>query len=185
MAHKTLVGGTAYGISGGTTLVSGTSYSVKNGKALVNGTTYDISFLIPAKILDLWSTTGYSTFAEISCIAYANGYWVVGGTTGNSSPYSARIAYATNLNGPWTIKDIWSGSYSCYIYCITYANGYWVVGGEYDRTAHIAHAVELNGSWINEMIVANTSTHVSCITYANNYWVCGVSRASSGYVTVV
>lgn len=44
MAHKTLVGGTAYEISGGKTLVGGTAYSIKNGKTLVGGTAYDISF---------------------------------------------------------------------------------------------------------------------------------------------
>lgn len=44
MAHKTLVGGTAYDITGGKTLVEGTSYSVKNGKALIGGASYDISF---------------------------------------------------------------------------------------------------------------------------------------------
>ena len=44
MAHKTLISGTAYDITGGKTLVSGTSYSVKNGKVLIGGTAYDISF---------------------------------------------------------------------------------------------------------------------------------------------
>lgn len=44
MAHKTLVGGTAYDITGGKTLVEGTSYSVKNGKVLIGGAAYDISF---------------------------------------------------------------------------------------------------------------------------------------------
>ena len=44
MAHKTLIGGTAYKVSGGKTLVSGTSYSIKGGKTLVGGTAYDVSF---------------------------------------------------------------------------------------------------------------------------------------------
>lgn len=44
MAHKTLVGGTAYEISGGKTLVNGTAYSIKNGKTLVGGTAYDIGW---------------------------------------------------------------------------------------------------------------------------------------------
>ncbi len=45
MAHKTLINGTAYEVSGGKTLVNGTAYEVKNGKTLVNGTSYDISFI--------------------------------------------------------------------------------------------------------------------------------------------
>jgi hypothetical protein len=44
MAHKTLVGGTAYEISGGKTLVNGTAYSVSGGKTLVNGTAYEVGF---------------------------------------------------------------------------------------------------------------------------------------------
>ena len=42
MAHKTLVNGTSYEISGGKTLVNGTAYSISGGKTLVGGTTYKI-----------------------------------------------------------------------------------------------------------------------------------------------
>lgn len=42
MAHKTLVNGTSYEISGGKTLVDGTAYSISGGKTLVGGTTYKI-----------------------------------------------------------------------------------------------------------------------------------------------
>lgn len=44
MAHKTLVGGTAYEIKGGKALVGGTAYDIKKGRTLVGGTGYDISF---------------------------------------------------------------------------------------------------------------------------------------------
>ena len=44
MAHKTMVGGTAYEISGGKALVDGTAYSIKGGKTLVDGTAYEIGF---------------------------------------------------------------------------------------------------------------------------------------------
>ena len=44
MAHKTLVGGTAYEISGGKTLVGGTAYEISGGKTLVGGTGYELSF---------------------------------------------------------------------------------------------------------------------------------------------
>lgn len=42
MAHKTLIGGTSYEISGGKTLVDGTAYSISGGKTLVGGTAYKI-----------------------------------------------------------------------------------------------------------------------------------------------
>lgn len=44
MAHKALIGGTAYEIKGGRDLIDGTGYDKKQGKTLVNGTGYDISF---------------------------------------------------------------------------------------------------------------------------------------------
>lgn len=44
MAHRTMVGGTAYEVGGGKALVDGTAYSIKNGKTLVDGTGYEIGF---------------------------------------------------------------------------------------------------------------------------------------------
>ena len=44
MAHKILIGGTAYDIKGGKCLVGGTVYSIKKGRTLINGTGYDITF---------------------------------------------------------------------------------------------------------------------------------------------
>ena len=44
MAHKTLIGGTAYEISGGKTLIGGTAYSIAKGKTLVGGTAYEVGF---------------------------------------------------------------------------------------------------------------------------------------------
>lgn len=47
MAHKTLIGGTAYEVSGGRTLVAGTEYNILKGRTFVGGTEYDIVFEIP------------------------------------------------------------------------------------------------------------------------------------------
>lgn len=44
MAHKTMIDGAAYEISGGKTLVDGTAYSIKAGKTLVGGTAYEVGF---------------------------------------------------------------------------------------------------------------------------------------------
>lgn len=44
MAHKNLVGGTAYDTKGGKCKAGGTGYSIKKGRTLVGGTGYDISF---------------------------------------------------------------------------------------------------------------------------------------------
>ena len=47
MTHKTLIGGTAYNIIGGTSLIDGVQYSIIGGKTLVDGTEYNISFMPP------------------------------------------------------------------------------------------------------------------------------------------
>lgn len=46
MAHKTLISGTGYDVSGGRELIGGTGYAKKKGRVLVNGTGYDIPFSI-------------------------------------------------------------------------------------------------------------------------------------------
>ena len=44
MAHKTLISGTAYSVTGSRELIGGTGYAKKKGRVLVNGTGYDIPF---------------------------------------------------------------------------------------------------------------------------------------------
>jgi hypothetical protein len=185
MAHKTLVNSTAYDITGGKTLVDGTSYSVNNGKVLIDGTEHDISFLLPSAALDLWSDSGHNT---ITCIIYANGYYVVGGqyaigTTG--SEHYGRIAYATSLDGPWTIKDVWAGNDSI-VTSIAYANNYWVVcgrmyGNNSYRTA-IGWSVNLTGEWNIKTLWSDSYTGniINCITYADGYWVVGGELDTGG-----
>lgn len=55
MAHKTLIGGTAYEIGGGRTLVNGTGYSIDKGKTLVGGTAYEVGFAPPEPTAMLYS----------------------------------------------------------------------------------------------------------------------------------
>ena len=44
MAHKTLIGGTAYEVKGGKTKVNGTAYGIAKGRTLVGGTGHEIPF---------------------------------------------------------------------------------------------------------------------------------------------
>lgn len=62
MAHKTLIGGTAYEISGGKTLIGGTAYSLAKGRTLVGGTGYDISFGLQPGPVNYVQTTGANYF---------------------------------------------------------------------------------------------------------------------------
>ena len=44
MAHKTLISGTDYSVTGGRELIGGTGYSIKKGRTLIGGTGYEIGF---------------------------------------------------------------------------------------------------------------------------------------------
>ena len=186
MAHKTLVNSTAYDITGGKTLVEGTSYSVKNGKVLIGGAAYDISFILPATALAMWS--GYNT-GVITCITHTNGYWVVCGYTEalSSGTDYARIAWATELDGTWSSKDLWGHSGSSdytnrypHANYVNYINGYWVVGGGRTNTnekydyARIAWSTSLGGTWTTKDIAStsdstsNAYTEVKAIAMATD-----------------
>ena len=55
MAHKTLIDGTAYEVSGGKTLIGGTAYNIKAGRTLVDGTGYDITLTPPPPPLQIYT----------------------------------------------------------------------------------------------------------------------------------
>ena len=44
MAHKTLINGTAYSVTGGRELIGGTGYDCKAGKTLIGGTAFAVKF---------------------------------------------------------------------------------------------------------------------------------------------
>lgn len=44
MAHKTLINGTGYDISGGREMIGGTGYAKKGGRTLIDGTAYEVKF---------------------------------------------------------------------------------------------------------------------------------------------
>lgn len=71
MAHKTLIGGTAYEISGGRTLVGGTAYSISGGRTLVNGTGYDISFGVTWKKYNCNVINYYQRDSNLSGVEYS------------------------------------------------------------------------------------------------------------------
>lgn len=102
MAHKTLIGGTAYEIAGGKTLVDGTAYNIKNGKTLVGGTAYEIGWGTP--IGDL--AVGSSVFMNVNGVATE--FLVV--HQGLPDP----TLYDSSCDGVWLLmKDIlYSGPFS-------------------------------------------------------------------------
>jgi hypothetical protein len=101
MASRTLIGGTAYTISGGRTLVNGTGYNIKEGKTLVDGTSYKIDFT--PEIYAVMYNTGELKFQKWNT-KFENGKTVIG-------------SYANVLNRrydspPWAVANIKSISFT-------------------------------------------------------------------------
>ncbi len=83
MAHKTLISGTAYSVTGGRELIGGTGYGCKAGKSLIGGTEFTIPF---AKDIPLSNITP-------GAILYLN-------ESGSPVPfYIAKHDYESGLNG--------------------------------------------------------------------------------------
>jgi hypothetical protein len=55
MAHKTLIDGTTYNITSGTSMVNGTTYKIIRGKTSIQGTGYNINFKPPSANAMLYS----------------------------------------------------------------------------------------------------------------------------------
>ena len=83
MAHKTLISGTAYSVTGGRELIGGTGYGCKAGKTLIGGTAFTVPF---SKGIPLNTITP-------GAILYLN-------ESGSPVPfYIAKHEYESGLNG--------------------------------------------------------------------------------------
>lgn len=140
MAHKTLVNGTSYDITGGKTLVSGTAYSIAGGKTLVGGTGYDISFKPPELVVfdggtaDDYDNITFSTYYEY---AYA------GGSSNNWGNYSQGKGTISNgcieltshylYNSSFTQKYtpyVWIGPFDFTQYTTLHFNAFDMINGD-------------------------------------------------------
>lgn len=112
MVHKTLIGGTAYEVSGGKTLIGGTAYNIVSGKTLIGGTAYEIGFgprwrrheleIVPGAYTITGVNSGkdnYTSFvskkvyASYSFSADAGFYGTGTSATATSSNYSSYVGY--------------------------------------------------------------------------------------------
>lgn len=100
MAHKVLIGGTAYDTKGGRCLVNGTGYAIKKGRTLIGGTGYNISFG-PDPVLN---NNDWATISAYSSAGTAANYWSVGD------------CHEITLNG--TVAACTWTNYSCYAYIL-------------------------------------------------------------------
>lgn len=104
----------------------------------------------------------------VSCIAYANGYWVVGFSSYSNPTTYARISYSTSLSGPWTQKTLYGGWAlgDRAIECIVYTDGKWFAGGmkrgntssDSSSTAILSYTTNLEGTWTNINVWSGNET---------------------------
>lgn len=118
MAHKTLIDGTAYEISGGKTLISGTVYDITGGKTLIEGTTYEIGFtprlwqryelkVIPGTYTITGVNSGKDNYTSlVSKKVYASySFSADGGFQGAGTSATATSSNYSSYVGYYTIND--------------------------------------------------------------------------------
>ena len=109
MAHKTLISGTAYSVTGGRELIGGTGYGCKAGKTLIGGTAFTVPF---SKGIPLSTITP-------GAILYLN-------ESGSPVPfYIAKHDYESGLNGAGRTLVVRKDCYDMRVFSdgsTTYAN---------------------------------------------------------------
>ena len=112
MAHKTLISGTAYSVTGGRDLIDGTGYDKKQGKALVDGTARAITFAPTEYVLTIsgGSTGRNDAYVEYGEMKHASGtlHISVGGNVDVIVGYSGINNAKVTLNGAGTLKELGS-----------------------------------------------------------------------------
>ena len=109
MAHKTLISGTAYSVTGGRELIGGTGYAKKKGRVLLNGTGYDIPFSSGIPI----GTLPVGSVVKIGVNGKSYDFLVV-----NQGIPSNSILYDSSCDGTWLLmkdcyeKRAWSNDTS-------------------------------------------------------------------------
>lgn len=113
MAHKVLVGGTAYDLTGGKTLIGGTEYLITKGRTLIGGTGYDISF-VKATFDDLMADATLITSAGRDSSSSRTIRITLNSSTPNGVYYLFALTWAgfdtSPLNSRATIYKVeWTG----------------------------------------------------------------------------
>ena len=96
MAHKTLIGGTAYDITGGRTLIGGTAYSITKGRTLIGGTGYDIKF----------TASPMQAFCELMAAA------TISWRAGRNSSSTGAVSNSFGISYPVWVLSMFNGYYS-------------------------------------------------------------------------
>ena len=111
MAHKTLIGGTAYEIDGGKAMVDGTVYEIDHGVANVDGTAYEVGFGPATVTLTIDTVFGNEIYVGVN----------------NFISTSCRYTTPTGENGTLTSKGDYEFPIGTTI-CIEMEYGYQKIG---------------------------------------------------------
>ena len=142
MAHKALIGGAAYEISGGKTLVNGAVYEKDYGKTLVGGTVYDVPFSHPVVVTMIQDTNLTTMPLGVTIDGVAQTFYKNSGQTHtieSSSSLNCTLTPPTDQSYPYIPQ--------------VYLNGELVAEGEDGKV--LSYSVDLS-----------TATHIS-IMYAD------------------
>jgi len=181
MAHKTLIDGTAYEISGGKTLIDGTAYSIDKGKTLVDGTAYEVSFAKPIPVITTSSvsySSDYVGLAYIEFVDVAGKAWKVDSQGGvldvDASTAAGAPIWANTFEVPaGTIITCYVESKNSYYKAYVSVNGTKVVNkGDDDMT----YAYTVVGNANIELYTRGTST-------SNAYGYIKITEIPEGQIT--
>lgn len=110
MAHKTLISGTAYSVTGGRELIGGTGYCCKAGKTLIGGTEFDVSFGSSEYTLTIsgGSLSYNGAYVEYGEAKHTSGmlHIPVGGKVRVIVGYSRMNSAKVTLTGAGTLKEL-------------------------------------------------------------------------------
>ncbi len=106
MAHKTLIGGTAYEITGGKTLVGGTAYKIEKGKTLIGGTGYTIDLSTGFKGVLTFTDYGNASMSGNVKVMSAKVLDASGNTT-----WSGMFKSTGSVNDNWGVPGLFDNYY--------------------------------------------------------------------------
>ena len=157
MAHRNMVGGTAYDTTGGRALVDGTVYSIQKGKTMVDGTVREIGF----------STVPEGPWLQSNSYDNRNGAEVSISETESALSGSARGGSGTNYSGvEWFLMNgeeryqLPKGDTVTFAFSGTY-------GGNVDNATYgIAFFTNPDSAWNSYVYTKfNSSTTTAGVTY--------------------
>lgn len=146
MAHKTMIGGTTYDITGGKCLIGGTGYNVKKGRTLIAGTIYDIVFSSPAIITTSGVPSGSNArFAYVKI----NGETVTANKTASYEPVNGEVLLEVYVSAFNSSNDDWP---------------FVRLNGEYVKDGAGSYTVDVSGKTVTVSIIYAGSYYYADIT---------------------